>query len=504
MNDERRAEVAAEVPGTPEQVWEAIATGPGISAWFMSLEIDAREGGSVSMDFGAGLQSIGSITAWDPPHRYVYEEHGTGVATEWLVEAGSGGTCIVRVVTSGYSGDDWEDEFGSHREGWEMFLENLRLYLTHFAAQECSPFAARATVPGPLGAAWERFRDRLGFEDGERVASGDGAPVLAGTVERELDSDHHRGLMLRIDEPAPGLALVFVNEYRGDVSANVCGYLFGGDAGSEAPAWERWIGGERTIDLEVEVPGTPEQVWDAIATAEGISVWFVPVEIDPREGGRFTMHHGSGMKQDATLTAWEPQRRWALELDEEFAPAGDAEPAKLALEVLVEARSGGTCVVRLVNSGFGDGSGWDSQFEGAHTGWLTCLDALRVYLTHFAGRRATQIAAAGSVPGPRDAAWPAVREALGLEQAQEGDRVATSAADAPVLAGVVERARDGAITLLLDEPGPGIGFVGTGGPGEQASAVISASLFGDDAEAVAERVEPGWQAWMEERFPAPS
>ena len=32
-----------EVPGTPEQVWEAIATGPGISAWFMPADVDRRQ-----------------------------------------------------------------------------------------------------------------------------------------------------------------------------------------------------------------------------------------------------------------------------------------------------------------------------------------------------------------------------------------------------------------------------------------------------------------------------
>jgi uncharacterized protein YndB with AHSA1/START domain len=32
----------------------------------------------------------------------------------------------------------------------------------------------------------------------------------------------------------------------------------------------------RTIELEVEVPGTPEQVWEAIATGQGIAAWFVP------------------------------------------------------------------------------------------------------------------------------------------------------------------------------------------------------------------------------------
>ena len=30
----RLVDVQIEVPGTPEQVWEAIATGPGIACWF--------------------------------------------------------------------------------------------------------------------------------------------------------------------------------------------------------------------------------------------------------------------------------------------------------------------------------------------------------------------------------------------------------------------------------------------------------------------------------------
>jgi uncharacterized protein YndB with AHSA1/START domain len=32
---------------TPEQVWEAIATGPGIDAWFMGRnQVEPREGGT--------------------------------------------------------------------------------------------------------------------------------------------------------------------------------------------------------------------------------------------------------------------------------------------------------------------------------------------------------------------------------------------------------------------------------------------------------------------------
>ena len=40
----RRLELEMEVPGTPDQIWAAIATGPGIASWFMPMEIDGREG----------------------------------------------------------------------------------------------------------------------------------------------------------------------------------------------------------------------------------------------------------------------------------------------------------------------------------------------------------------------------------------------------------------------------------------------------------------------------
>ncbi len=35
----RFVEVAFDLPGTPEQIWNAIATGPGISSWFVPSEV---------------------------------------------------------------------------------------------------------------------------------------------------------------------------------------------------------------------------------------------------------------------------------------------------------------------------------------------------------------------------------------------------------------------------------------------------------------------------------
>src|SRR5947209_1744209 len=109
----RSIQVEVEVPGRPEEVWQAIATGPGVSSWFVPTE--TREDGTVVSHFGPGMDVVARSTAWDPPRRFAAEaEPGPGaptMATEWIVEARSGGTCVVRVVHSLFaSTDDWDDQ----------------------------------------------------------------------------------------------------------------------------------------------------------------------------------------------------------------------------------------------------------------------------------------------------------------------------------------------------------------------------------------------------------
>ena len=65
------------------------------------------------------------------------------------------------------------------------------------------------------------------------------------------------------------------------------------------------------MELTFEMPGTPEQVWDAIATANGISSWMVPTDMDEREGGALIFHMGD-TDSPGTVTGWEPPRRFCL------------------------------------------------------------------------------------------------------------------------------------------------------------------------------------------------
>jgi len=253
---------------------------------------------------------------------------------------------------------------------------------------------------------------------------------------------------------------------------------------------------DRSVHAEIEVPGSPEEVWHAIATGPGITAWFVPTDCDEREGGSITQHHGpgTGMQVDAEITGWDPPRRLAYETD--WAPDEGVEPSRVATEFLVEARSGGTCVVRVVNSGFGSGEEWDQALESTRAGWVPALESLRLYLEHFGGQVASSILVGGPVPGSRPEAWTAMLGALGMPEPAAGAHVATSAEGAPDIAGTVEFARQGQMIVRLERPCPGLGMVGAGGPGRTAYGFMRAQLFGDGAPAVARREQGVWEEWL--------
>ena len=142
---EHRVERTYEVAATPEQVWDAIATADGISAWMVPTRLDPQIGGAVSFD--VGFWSHGIVTDYTPPTRFAYAEpwpttdHDlssvTPIATEFLVESAAGGSCVIRVVTSAYgSGAHWENEFFTEMmAGVIPMLDNLAIYLNDAASR---------------------------------------------------------------------------------------------------------------------------------------------------------------------------------------------------------------------------------------------------------------------------------------------------------------------------------------------------------------------------------
>ena len=124
---------------TPEQVWAAIATGPGIDSWFMGhSEIEPREGGRGSMSLGGFVQGS-TITGWDEGKRFALRSDtnpdATFMAFEYLIEGRDGGSTVLRFVHSGLLGDDWEAEYDGLSTGDRMYLLKLATYVANFAGR---------------------------------------------------------------------------------------------------------------------------------------------------------------------------------------------------------------------------------------------------------------------------------------------------------------------------------------------------------------------------------
>ncbi len=248
---------------------------------------------------------------------------------------------------------------------------------------------------------------------------------------------------------------------------------------------------KRSIDIEVEVPGTPEEVWQAIATGPGITSWYVPHTVEEREGGSSTASFGAApdMQIAGRVAAWEPPRRIVFD--------GGEGVDGLAFEWTVESRDGGTCLVRLVNSGFGSDESWDDHYDEMTEGWKLFLVNLRQHLTHFRGQHATTALPMATWPGPKLNTWQAVTRLLGISDAPPiGARIDVAAHNAPPLGGTVTDVGPSHITLLLDQPAPGTAFIAAEG-NDDVRVSIWLYLYGDQGSVAATRDEPRWQHWLD-------
>jgi uncharacterized protein YndB with AHSA1/START domain len=249
-----RLELTVEVTGTPEQVWQAIATAGGISAWFAPTEMEGREGGPITFHMGE-MDSTGRITGWEPPGRFAYEEDWAGLVgqegapvtplvTEFLVEAKSGGTCVVRVVSSAFgTGDTWEQEFFDQMEkAWTPFFQHLQLYMAHFPGQTATTLAAEVDVKGSSDAVCAAMRENLGLYDNVPDAASIRVRGLVGQVER-TDGPQ---VLLRLEDPIPGYVAFFAFDKGDGIAAAVlAGYLFSDAAPAyvqrEQTGWKDWL-----------------------------------------------------------------------------------------------------------------------------------------------------------------------------------------------------------------------------------------------------------------------
>jgi hypothetical protein len=162
------------------------------------------------------------------------------------------------------------------------------------------------------------------------------------------------------------------------------------------------MGKEFEIRREVELQATPEQVWEAVATGPGTASWLFPEEADPND-----------------VVESDRPRKFAVRTESEDGSFN-------ALEFVIEARDGGTAVLRYVHSGIFDDQGWDIQYDAVSTHTDFYLHTLGEYLRHFAPKTATYVGGGpDGLNGPEASMTPDAFETLKrtLGTSAEGDRV---------------------------------------------------------------------------------
>ncbi|MFE3178881.1 SRPBCC family protein [Amycolatopsis sp. NPDC059090] len=238
MGKEFREIDVAEIPVEPEQVWAAIATGPGIDSWFMGRnEVEGGAGGAVRGAFAA-YEPTHAITAWDPPNRLAYggepEPDGRRIAYEFLVEGRDGGSSVIRCVTSGFlPGDDWADEFEAMQAGGALFFRNLVEFVQHFPGRTAKPITAFGSrVIADWSALWAAVAKELGV-----------AELTVGAKVRLAGSD---GVLYAVNDQTVGIRtdeglFCFMQGFRGPLVATHHIVAPEVDVAAEEAKWAEWI-----------------------------------------------------------------------------------------------------------------------------------------------------------------------------------------------------------------------------------------------------------------------
>jgi uncharacterized protein YndB with AHSA1/START domain len=223
----------AMVEATPEEVWEAISTGPGIDSWFMGRNEVAN--GVVRTAFGGFDMPESTVTVAEPGRQLAHSSDKSGdgrfVAYEFLIEGRGRGSTQVRMVTSGFlPGDDWQEEFEAMSRGLEMFFATLVEYLTHFAGRVAAP----VTESGPPIRDWPRAWETLYAELGGPPAPGDRVRFGPGPVEGVVYFRNSQTVGIRT-----GDALYrFLQGLNGSM---IAAHLPFSGSGDQGPAWRAWL-----------------------------------------------------------------------------------------------------------------------------------------------------------------------------------------------------------------------------------------------------------------------
>ncbi|KOV64753.1 SRPBCC family protein [Streptomyces sp. MMG1121] len=241
---------------------------------------------------------------------------------------------------------------------------------------------------------------------------------------------------------------------------------------------------ELEVRREQDLPATPEQVWEAVATGAGNLGWLYPMEIEPRVGGKAT-------RGDSTVVAWEPPHHFAVRATQDGGFSN-------TLTYRIEPADGGTSHLRMgihwVHTGVVDDTWrWDTKADAAEKHVDFYQHSLAEYLRHFAGRPAVYVKAARADSTDDPADFTALRRRLGLADGTAvGDQLSL---DLPGTDGGSEEVVvDWLSTDFVGLRGADALYRFFNGSSWNVPIWLGHHLFAENADE--QQVTKGWSAWL--------
>jgi uncharacterized protein YndB with AHSA1/START domain len=215
------------LPAAPEQVWEALTVHS--AGWLWPIEYEPRVGGAER-----GLTSAGgTVTAWEPPHRFETSARGAdGWRNELRYELAPHreGTLMSSRHLGTLPPEEYDLQYDACLRHTDLYQHTLAAYLASFAGRAAAH--VELDVPGSLA----QVRAALGL--GATAATGDRARLPSGR-EGTVDLLTEEWIGVRTDD---ALVRVLGREAWGWPNA-ISLHLFapGADALQARRAWSDWL-----------------------------------------------------------------------------------------------------------------------------------------------------------------------------------------------------------------------------------------------------------------------
>lgn len=257
----QKLEYEIEVAAPVEAVWKALTDAAELTRWFpIEAEVKPGVGGTIRLSWGPDYEGTAPISIWEPNRHFQWKEvapaapgekdsGGRAIVIDWVLEA-RGGRTILRLVNSGFTGADWEEEYYSSLEyGWVFMLTNLKHYLERHAGVPRQVAWPRRKVEMPREVAFQKVMGRGGIfaesaldllREGERyslrTATGN---TFSGNVQFVRPP---RGFCVTVDQLNDALFWLTIEGAPGKHEVQLWLSAYGLPASQVAAIGDQWFG----------------------------------------------------------------------------------------------------------------------------------------------------------------------------------------------------------------------------------------------------------------------